>query len=196
MYRLETLCLAQWVKRSRARKNSRGSSLRREVVMSEGQEKQLLRKALALYAGEHVVAKVLAEGDQFLVASAETVELTLLYYDIGFVTRVDAALTSEALLDWQSAYAETTTNAIARSQGRFETFLGDAGSAWWLAREEPQHAEMAVSCARSMMDAIGEMNRRGSRARWPAIQLRVGIHTGKTSLGNYGSFARSIHFAL
>ena len=164
--------------------------------MSEDQENQLLRKALALYAGEHVVAKVLAQGEQFLVPSAETVELTLLYYDIAFVTRVDGGLTPKALLDWQRAYAEATTNAIAQSQGRFETFLGDAGSAWWLAREEPLHADVALSCARAMMEAIGELNRRGSRARWPAIQLRVGIHTGEASLGNYGSTTRLRYCAM
>lgn len=50
--------------------------------MFGSRENKLLRQALALYAGEHVLRQVIKRGLSFLSPRIEEMELTMLYFDI------------------------------------------------------------------------------------------------------------------
>lgn len=157
--------------------------------MFDNHENKLLRKALALYAGEHVLSKVLVEGERFLAPNATSVEVTMLFFDIASF-RIDGPITGESLLRWQRAYAEAVTRTIASARGTFDTFVGDAGSSWWNAIDEPTHAAKAIGCAQALLGAITALNRNAKAAGYPDVRLRVGIHTGRVALGNHGSMTK------
>jgi adenylate cyclase len=154
--------------------------------MFDNRENKLLRKALALYASEHVVSRVLAEGEKFLAPHAATVEATMLFFDVASF-KVDEPVTGESLLRWQSTYAEAMTRTIASAGGTFDIFVGESGSAWWSAEDGPDHPSKAVDCAQALLGAVAALNKNAKTAGAPDIRLRVGIHTGRVALGNHGS---------
>ena len=49
-------------------------------------ENRLLKSALRLYAGEHVLAKVLREGENGLTLNAQRADLTIMFIDIAGFT--------------------------------------------------------------------------------------------------------------
>lgn len=53
-------------------------------------ENKLLRKALAVYAGEHVLEHVLRNGSAALVPGGKNIDLTLLFVDLTGFAQVDA----------------------------------------------------------------------------------------------------------
>jgi adenylate cyclase len=89
------------------------------------------------------------------------------------------------MFQWQLAYAEAMTSTIRASGGTVDNFVGDDGSAWWNANEHPNHADRAVACSLGLLSAISKINQQS--ASFPHTRLRVGIHTGRVILGNYGS---------
>lgn len=155
--------------------------------MFDGREKKLLRRALALYAGDHVLSKVEREGESFLSPNGEAVVLTMLFFRSWFPMDVES-VPSETMFEWQRAYAEAVTSTVLNNQGIFDTFVGDDGSGWWNAKEQPDHADLAVACALALVNAILELNER--QAPFPNTGIRIGIHTGRVGLGNYGSTVR------
>src|SRR5260221_4227190 len=153
--------------------------------MFDSRETKLLRKALALYAGEHVLSRVLREGERFL--SPNTVEssvLTMLFF-VPSLDTANTSVTPESMFQWQLAYAEAMTATVRASGGRFDNFVGDDGSAWWSAKEHPNHADRAVTCSLELLNEISKVNRQSPS--FPQTRLRIGIHTGRVILGNYGS---------
>jgi adenylate cyclase len=152
-------------------------------------ENDLLRRALALYAGEHVLSRVEAEGEHFLSRNGQRVVLTMLFYDIASFREVLPGVTSETLRDWSAEFSETMTGVVAKSSGTFDTFIGDAGSAWWGDDGAVDHPARAVTCARQMLHAIEQLNTRMS-GTFPSVGLMIGVHTGVVTLGNIGSSSR------
>jgi adenylate cyclase len=155
--------------------------------MFDGREKRLLRRALALYAGDHVLSRVERERERFLSPSAESAVLTMLFFR-SWITTSTEPVGFETMFEWQRAYAEAVTRTFLNNHGIFDTFVGDDGSGWWNERDQPDHADLAVTCALALVRAIVQLNER--KAPFPNTGIRIGIHTGRVGLGNYGSTVR------
>lgn len=153
-------------------------------------KRDLLQRALAMYAGDDVVAGLRKEGESFLCPHARTVELTLLFFDIASLQSPPAGMDPVTLGNYSVRYADALTDAVKTTGGTFDTFIGDAGSAWWGARGESDHARRALDCARALLKAVEHLNAQTDATREPLIKLKIGIHTGLTSLGNFGSRSR------
>lgn len=155
--------------------------------MFDFREKRLLRRALALYAGDHVLSRVERDGERFLSPNAESAVLTMLFVRSWFITNAESVI-FETIFEWQRAYAEAVTRTFLSNHGIFDTFVGDDGSGWWNAKDQPDHADLAITCALALVSAIVQLNERN--ASFPKAAVRIGIHTGRVALGNYGSTVR------
>jgi adenylate cyclase len=153
-------------------------------------ENRLLRKALALYGGERVLKKVLDGGEAALVPEARSLELTMLNIDVASVSPIDGGLDPVALGNFSVDYCDAITRAVYRCNGTFDTFVGDAASAWWGEDGEIDHAIKACTCGRELLSAIEELNATSLAKGYPQIRIKVGIHSGLVSLGNFGSSSR------
>ena len=158
--------------------------------MFDSNENKLLRKALALYGGERVLTRVLDGGEAALVPEARNLELTMLFVDVASVSAVDGGLDPVALGNFSVDYCEAITQAVSRCNGTFNTFVGDAASAWWGEDSEGNHAINASTCARELLSAIEELNAKSLAKGYPQIRIKVGVHSGLVSLGNFGSSSR------
>ena len=155
--------------------------------MFETRKTRLLRRALALFAGDHVLSKLERDGERFLTKSAEPAILTMLFFRMDSV-QYDESITFETIFEWQRAYAEAITRTFFDNQGIFDTFVGFDGSGWWNSKDQPEHADLAVESGLAIVKAVNSLN--NLNASFPKTGVRVGIHTGRVGLGNFGSTIR------
>ena len=157
---------------------------------------RVLKKALSLYAGNHVLSKVLRDGDAALQPETQTIELTILFLDIADFVNVGQGLDPLQLGTLTTNYYEAVTQSISRCGGTFDTFIGDAASAWWGIDGKQDHPLLACNCAKDLLSAVHELNLKSKSAGLSEIKLKIGIHTGRVSLGNFGSSLRLKYTAM
>jgi adenylate cyclase len=156
---------------------------------------RLLRKALSLYAGDHVVDRVLRLGDRALELDGTPRDLTLMFVDVAGFTEPYEPMAPSNLRGLMNQWFEALTSSIASHDGTLDTYVGDSMSAWWSADGKEMNTDRAVDCARNIVDAVAQLNRDFKFRNWPQLKVCVGIHTGPTRLGNYGS-TRRLRFSV
>ncbi len=151
---------------------------------------RLLEKALALYAGEHVLDRVLRLGDRALSDGNDRAELSLLFVDLTTAETPSRPLTGDDLATFVWKYLEIVTTTILEAGGTLDMYVGDSASAWWGANREPGHANQACAAAKSLVAAVDELNNEHTPRGFPKLRIKVGVHTGMVTLGNYGTTKR------
>ena len=151
---------------------------------------QLLEKALALYAGEHVLDRVLSKGVSALSGGGESAELTLLFVDVAAPVAATRAFSGEELSTFMWKYLEAVTATILGAGGTLDMYVGDSASAWWGSECEPGHAKQACAAPKSLVAAVEELNGEHVPKGFPTLRIKIGVHTGKVTLGNYGTTKR------
>jgi adenylate cyclase len=150
----------------------------------------LLKKALALYAGEHVLQNVLREGDVALSRKGIDTELTMLFVDVASSTQLERRLSSQEFGNLTSNYFECVAQAVASHGGTLDSFFGDMVFGWWGAAKNGSHPKSACACAKQIVADVESLSAANEAVGLPMFKVKIGIHTGMVSLGNYGSTRR------
>lgn len=83
------------------------------------------------------------------------------------------------------------SNTIMDNAGTVDKFIGDAVLAFWGAPLEVEHpAHRAVSTAQMLLRKLQVYNDDREARGLPPFKTRIGIHYGKTLVGNIGSSER------
>jgi class 3 adenylate cyclase len=158
-------------------------------------EIRLLKQALRLYAGEHVLSRVLESRHRALELSGEVRELTLMFVDIASLSTT-AGLAPGQLSGFMAEYLEIVTANINAHEGTLDTYNGDAVFAWWDRGDNRANARNACNCAKQIVTRINSQNAVWSTQSLPALQLKIGVNSGSALLGNYGTANRLRFTAL
>jgi len=150
---------------------------------------RLLRRALELYAGKHVLEHVLQHGDEAFTINGATHDLTVAFLDLGDLADVSNRPPDE-LQGLMPSWFAVLTKGISEGGGTLDTYVGDSMSAWWGTDGRADHPRQAVACARRLLADVDAFNASSERKGWPKLSLRVGIATGPVRLGAYGSTMR------
>jgi adenylate cyclase len=150
---------------------------------------RLLRRALELYAGQHVLKHVLQHGDEALTINGTTRDLTVAFMDLGDLPDVSDR-SPDQLRGLMPSWFEVLTKGITEGGGTLDTYVGDSMSAWWGADGRSDHPRQAVSCAKRLLADVDAFNAKSEKDGWPKLTLRVGIASGPVRLGTYGSSTR------
>ena len=153
-------------------------------------ENRLLRRALSLYAGDHVLDHVVRNGEQAFARQTRTCELTLLFVDVAAFSQPDERLGPKDLDGLIDSWFEALTDGIVKHNGTVDTYVGDATSAWWGSNGESAHAHMACGCAKDLVAQVARLNQDNHSKGWPELKPAIGINTGVVRLGPYGSSKR------
>jgi class 3 adenylate cyclase len=118
-------------------------------------------------------------------------ELTVLFSDLRGFTAVAESLDPDQVFLMLNEYLTTMEDAIYDFQGTIDKFMADGIIAFWGAPvQQPDHAGQACRAALRMVEELGCLNERWTRAGRPAVTISIGIHTGKMLVGNLGSVSR------
>jgi adenylate cyclase len=154
-------------------------------------EKRLYEQTLRIYLPPKLVKKF-AKSRHFLRPGAETQTLTLLFSDIANFTSMSEGMNSNDLAALMNAYFQVAVaKCIHKADGTVAKFIGDAIFAFWNAPDEQaNHALLACQAALYFREQATQP------IHGKLLPTRIGLHTGKADVGNFGSDERVDYTAL
>lgn len=154
---------------------------------------------VARYAPRQVSAQILA-GEHAPNFAPERRRLTLFFSDVVGFTQSSDEMDPESLADALNTYFETMTEIAERHGGTVDKFFGDGMMAFFgapTAEGDQADARAAVAMALEMQRALPALNEmwlsHGGRRK---LEVRMGIHTGYASVGDFGSATRKTYSAI
>ena len=124
-------------------------------------------------------------------------EITVLVADIRGFTAMASTTEADVVVAWLDAYFAAMVEVIFRHGGTLDKFLGDGILAYFGApTDQTDHADRAVRCALDMQVALAEVNALRTRQGQPALQVGMGLHTGRALVGDIGPLSRREYTAI
>jgi len=173
--------------------------LRRSLVARNeelGRAHELLRHTFGRYVSEEI-AESLLRTPGALDLGGEEREATILMSDLRGFTALSAGLAPRQVIEILNLYLETMVDVIGRYEGTIDEIIGDAILVIFGAPIAcDDHAEKAVACGLAMQLAMTEVNKRLAVNGAPALEMGIGVHSGRVIVGNIGSLRRTKYAAV
>ncbi|OGT05922.1 MAG: hypothetical protein A2X78_03950 [Gammaproteobacteria bacterium GWE2_37_16] len=148
------------------------------------------------YVPVTLVKNLISSGDIAHVGG-EYKTVTFLFSDITGFTSLSETMEPQKLMDYLSEYLGSMTKAIIEKNGTLDKYIGDAIMAFWNAPlSDKEHAMHACQTALQMFKNLKKLNQNWKEAGLPQINMRIGINTGKATIGNVGSDDRLSYTAI
>ncbi|TYO66054.1 adenylate/guanylate cyclase domain-containing protein [Bradyrhizobium hipponense] len=115
-------------------------------------------------------------------------ELSVMFVDIAGFTGLSERM-GDRVVPLLSRYLDLASEAVVANGGTIDKFIGDAVMAFWGA-PRPQR-DHALSCCRAALDCQRAIAQSGlANDLGHALQIRIGINSGRMLVGNIGSELR------
>lgn len=146
--------------------------------------------AFSRYIPKTLVRQLIESGVEIRIGGEEKM-LAVMFTDIENFTTISEALSPTELTTQLSDYFELMSTTIMDNAGTIDKYIGDAVLAFWGAPLEVEHpVHRAVTTAQMLIRKLAVYNKeRIARGQQP-FKTRIGIHYGKTLVGNIGSSER------
>lgn len=150
-------------------------------------DRRAIRDAFRRYVHPRLVEE-LAREPGLLRLGGETRELTVLFADIRNFTGLAERLSADRVVRLLNRYFAAMAAAVQAEDGMVDKFLGDGLLAVFGAPlPRPDHARRACRAALAMRAALATLNRENAAEGLPAIEIGIGVNTGRMVIGNMGS---------
>lgn len=166
--------------------------------IEERKSKDQVRAIFSRYISEDVANELIEQGIESMHLGGHEREVTVFFSDLAGFTDLSENLKPEELGRILNIYFEEMSSIILAEKGTIDKFIGDAIMAFWNAPLDlPRHANNACTAALLQRQALEKV-----RAEIKAlgcdtfIDMRIGIHTGKAIIGNFGCSKRYDYTAL
>ena len=139
------------------------------------------------YVPKKIVEQLVRHGDvKGMVSDARNV--TVLFTDmVGFST-LSQDLSAPEVAELVNHHFSLIGDCIDAEGGTVDKFMGDSVMAYWGApQKQKNRAERACRTALAMAAAIHADNKARKAEGKPAIGIRIGIHSGRVTVGNIGT---------
>lgn len=160
-----------------------------DTAIFESLQSQRLRNAFGQSVGPQVMERLLNISDRDLL-SGERIIVTSLFSDIRGFTQMSQRLDPDVLQAVLNDHLSALTDLVLRYEGTLDKYIGDCVMCFFNAPErQPDHAVRAVRLALDMMRAHHAVMERW-RGQLALPPIGIGISTGETMVGNFGSVKR------
>lgn len=144
----------------------------------------LLKKAIELYAGKHVLNRIIELEDNAFVREGEIVLGTIYSQKIDNLSSISETLKTDSYLQFLSDYLDNSVESINNKNGTIDSISGDLIISYWKDKIFNNHAILACEAALESIE-----NNSGTNS----LNLSIGIHTSNFISGNFGSKYRLVH---
>ena len=152
--------------------------------------------AFKRYVPAELVRQLIETGEEAQLGGQEK-ELTIFFTDIAGFTAITEGMVPEALMLQLSTYLGELADIILKQRGTVDKYVGDGLMAFWGAPVPlADHAIHACRAALQCKQKVSQLNKQWQAAGQVAFPTRIGIHTGKTLVGNMGSSKRMNYTVL
>ena len=156
----------------------------------EGRQHRFIRNAFRYYLSPEVIEQIVQDPTS-LRLGGERRELTILFSDIQGFTGISERLSADQLVQFLNRFLSEMSTIILQSGGTLDKYQGDAVIAFWNAPlTVTDHRERAVSAALRCQAKLRDLADEFERNFGINVRMRIGIHTGVVSVGNFGSDQR------
>jgi adenylate cyclase len=156
----------------------------------EYRKKQFIHDAFSRYVSPMVVNQLVKKPDR-LSLSGEEKNLSILFSDIRKFTTISEMMTPRQLGTFMNQYLTAMSDIIMENNGMVDKYIGDAIVAIWGAPlTDAEHVRNAVRSSIAMTEKLRALREGWSKQGLPVIDIGIGINTGITSVGNFGSESR------
>lgn len=162
---------------------------------------QLLKEALARAAygrfmPQHVIDEILTNPGALSLGGNNQI-VTILFSDVRGFTSMSGSLPPETVVQVLNRYFAEMTPIIFEYHGILDKYMGDGLMALFGVPYESQDgARNAVSAAIVMQRRIVNLNEELEARGLPAIQIGIGINTGRVTVGYIGTEQRTDYTAI
>jgi class 3 adenylate cyclase/GAF domain-containing protein len=167
-----------------------------DTAIFEGLQIQKYRDVFGRRVGPQVMERLLTTSDRDLL-KGERVVVTSLFSDIRGFTSISERIAPEVLVQMLNEHLSALTEIVIEHEGTVDKFVGDCVMALYNAPErQPDHALRAVKTALEMMKAHRRLMKHWDELGWESAPIGIGIDTGETIVGNFGSMQRNEYTAI
>ena len=159
--------------------------------MQEQKSKSIIKNKFSKKVSEQVVNELLNNEEESFKSSSK--EVTVFFSDIRSFTKLSETIDDpERLISLLNTYMEPMVDEIIKQEGTIDKFIGDAIMAYWNAPQQVLHHEQkAVQTAINQIEALKVLNHTLQQEFNTQLDIGIGIHTGKVTVGEMGSSGRS-----
>ena len=137
------------------------------------------------------LVRILIKTNQEAKIGGNEKELAIMFTDIESFTTISETLSPAELTAQLSQYFNEMSIIITKNQGTIDKYIGDAIMAFWGAPIDIDNSvEKAVSTAIEMQKKLAIMNKKWEKENKAQFKTRIGVHYGKTLVGNIGGDKR------
>jgi adenylate cyclase len=154
---------------------------------------RFMGSSLSLYLSPRLVRRIL-QRPNLLKLGGTTREVSLMFTDLQGFSKVAERLDPDDLLQFLNRYYKEAIACVHETDGTVIALSGDSIFAVWNAPEDqPQHPEMAGRTALALHARTLELD---AQAASPPVPTRVGLHVGRTCVGNIGNVRHLSYTAI
>jgi len=169
--------IRQTLEKSRLRQENR----RLQAELQRAHDK--IRAILSRYMAATVVERLLTSPTLPSLGGERQIA-TVLFLDFCDFTPLSHRLEPDRVVDILNDHLALVTAAIQAEEGTIDKYVGDGVMALFNAPvAQPDHALRAVRAAAAIRDSVVAWG----QTHQPALNVRIGIHTGETVVGNIGT---------
>lgn len=161
-------------------------------------ERQQIRDAFQHFVSPAIVKNLLDDPEK-LTLHGEEREISTIFTDLQGFTALTLEVEPRLMVQLLNGYLDNMLDTVIERGGTVDKVIGDAVHACFGApTDQPEHAQMALDCAleldrvcrnyqEEVMRDHGDLLR-AKGVRWG--ETRIGLHTGRAIVGNFGSEQR------
>ncbi len=169
-------------------------TLRQYLV--EASERKYIRDAFRHYLDPDVTELVASDPSR-LRLGGERRDISILFSDLRGFSSIAERLSVDDLARLMNEHLGTMTDVVFTHRGLLDKYVGDAVMALWGAPlDAPDHAIRAAAAALDMTVALSRLQREWEARGWPHVEMGIGIDSGDTVVGNFGSARRFSYTAM
>lgn len=162
--------------------------------VAEERRRRILHNAFGHYVAPQVVA-ALEAADESPKLGGELREITCMFADLSGFTALSTKVDPPTLMAVTNHYLGLITEAVDRSGGYVDKFIGDAVMAMWNAPSTLDgHPACAVAAALAAAEAVRAEAEKAARDGMNGFSVKIGLNTGMAVVGNLGA-ARRINYS-
>jgi adenylate cyclase len=159
--------------------------------MAEGlRQKELLQDSFGRYVSPEIAEMIFQSAEGAWLTPSRR-EVTVLFVDVRGFTPYAERMAPDAVIDMLNRFFGLATEAIMRSDGFINKFLGDALMAIFGApAPQPDHSYNAAVAALEIQQAVQKLNVSLRQEGNEPIEVGIGINRGEVVAGSVGSQKR------
>jgi class 3 adenylate cyclase len=139
------------------------------------------------YVPKRLVSRLMSGGEAGALPSVER-DLTIMFTDISGYTGMSEGRDADEVAAFLNDHFALVAACIEAEDGTVDKFIGDSVMAFWGAPDKQKNrAIRACHAALAIRQAVHEDNAARIAAGKAPIRMRIGLHSGKVTVGNIGA---------